>query len=127
MNNKGQVLVMFVIFIPIFLIILVLLIDISNLFLTNNEINDISYTVLEYGLDNIDKNNVITTSKELFLANKKEASIDLLEIKDNKIYLNVSYHVKGIISDIVDIKAFDINNKYVAYIDGDKKIIERIK
>ena len=52
-------------------IILVLLIDISNLFLTNNEINDISYTVLEYGLDNIDKNNVITTSKELFLANKK--------------------------------------------------------
>ena len=127
MNNKGQVLVIFVIFIPIFLIILVLLIDISNLFLTNNEINDISYTVLEYGLDNIDKNNVITTSKELFLANKKEASIDLLEIKDNKIYLNVSYHVKGIISDIVDIKTFDINNKYVAHIDGDKKIIERIK
>lgn len=127
MNRKGQVLVMFIILLPIFFIIMTLLIDIGNLILTNNEINDVSYMVLEYCLNHLDEEDIIDTSKELLKLNNKELNIESFKIENNKVYLNVSYQVKGIISNIVNIKLFDINNKYEAYIKDDKKIIERIK
>ena len=127
MNRKGQVLVMFIILLPIFFIIMTLLIDIGNLILTNNEINDVSYMVLEHCLDHLDEEDIIDTSKELLKLNNKELNIESCKIENNKVYLNVSYQVKGIISNIVNIKLFDINNKYEAYIKDDKKIIERIK
>lgn len=127
MNRKGQVLVMFIILLPIFFIIMTLLIDIGNLILTNNEINDVSYMVLEHCLDHLDEEDIIDTSKELLKLNNKELNIESFKIENNKVYLNVSYQAKGIISNIVNIKLFDINNKYEAYIKDDKKIIERIK
>ena len=127
MNRKGQVLVMFIILLPIFFIIMTLLIDIGNLILTNNEINDVSYMVLEHCLDHLDEEDIIDTSKELLKLNNKELNIESCKIENNKVYLNVSYQVKGIISNIVNIKLFDIDNKYEAYIKDDKKIIERIK
>lgn len=127
MNRKGQVLVMFIILLPIFFIIMTLLIDIGNLILTNNEINDVSYMVLEHCLDHLDEEDIIDTSKELLKLNNKELNIESFKIENNKVYLNVSYQVKGIISNIVNIKLFDIDNKYEAYIKDDKKIIERIK
>ncbi len=127
MNRKGQVLVMFIILLPIFFIIMTLLIDIGNLILTNNEINDVSYMVLEHCLDHLDEDDIIDTSKELLKLNNKELNIESFKIENNKVYLNVSYQVKGIISNIINIKLFDINNKYEAYIKEDKKIIERIK
>lgn len=127
MNRKGQVLVMFIILLPIFFIIMTLLIDIGNLILTNNEINDVSYMVLEHCLDHLNEEDIIDTSRELLKLNNKELNIDSFKIENNKVYLNVSYQVKGIISNIVNIKLFDIDNKYEAYIKDDKKIIERIK
>ena len=127
MNRKGQVLVMFIILLPIFFIIMTLLIDIGNLILTNNEINDVSYIVLEHCLDNIDEEDIIDTSKELLKLNNKELNIESFKIENNRVYLNVNYQVKGIISNIINIKLFDINNKYEAYIKDGKKIIERIK
>lgn len=127
MNRKGQVLVMFVILLPIFFIIMTLLVDIGNLILTNNEINDVSYLVLEHCLDHIDEDDIIDNSKELLQLNNKNITIDSFKIDNGKVYLDVSYQVKGIISNIVNIKLFNINNKYVAYIKDNKKVIERIK
>ncbi len=127
MNRKGQVLVMFIILLPIFFIIMTLLIDIGNLILTNNEINDVSYIVLEHCLDHLDEEDIIDTSKELLKLNNKELNIESFKIENNRVYLNVDYQVKGIISNIINIKLFDINNKYEAYIKDGKKIIERIK
>lgn len=127
MNRKGQVLVMFIILLPIFFIIMTLLIDIGNLILTNNEINDVSYMVLEHCLNHLDEEDILDTSRELLKLNNKNLNIESFKIENNKVYLNVSYQVKGIISNIVNIKLFDINNKYEAYIKDDKKIIERIK
>lgn len=127
MNRKGQVLVMFIILLPIFFIVMTLLVDIGNLILTNNEINDVSYMVLEHCLDNIDEEDIIDTSKELLKLNNKELNIELFKMENNRVYLNIDYQVKGIISNIINIKLFDINNKYEAYIKDGKKIIERIK
>lgn len=127
MNRKGQVLVMFIILLPIFFIVMTLLVDIGNLILTNNEINDVSYMVLEHCLDNIDEEDIIDTSKELLKLNNKELNIESFKIENNRVYLNIDYQVKGIISNIINIKLFDINNKYEAYIKDGKKIIERIK
>ena len=84
MNRKGQVLVMFIILLPIFFIIMTLLIDIGNLILTNNEINDVSYMVLEHCLDHLNEEDIIDTSKELLKLNNKELNIESFKIENNK-------------------------------------------
>lgn len=125
MNRKGQVLVMFVILIPILFIIMTLVIDIGNLILVNNEINDISYIALDNCLKNIEKENAIEKSKQLIKLNKKEIDIKTFKIENDIVYLEVEYQLEGIISRIIDISYFNINNKYEAYIKDGNKIIEK--
>ena len=51
MNNKGQTLVLFVLILPIIVFIMLLVIDVSNMFITKQELNNINKIVLNYGLD----------------------------------------------------------------------------
>lgn len=55
MNNKGQVLVIFVILLPIFLMILAFIIDIGLLSIEKRRIDNNAYDAVEYYLDNSDK------------------------------------------------------------------------
>lgn len=126
MNNKGQVLVMFILLVPLLFIIISLVIDIGNLVLKDNEIDNISYIVLDYALDNIDEADVLTKSTLLFMENKNDIVIDSLDIKEGKIYLSTTYKVEGIVSGLVDIKIFTLNNKYVAYLENYNKVIEEL-
>ena len=57
MNNKGQTLVLFVLILPIIIFIMLLVIDVSNMFITKQELNNINKIVLNYGLDIIEERN----------------------------------------------------------------------
>lgn len=115
MNNKGQVLVIFVILLPIFLLFFTLVIDIGMLSIEKRKIDNNTYDALEYYLD----------------SNNKEKTIDLLEsnienidvkINDNgnSVELSVSKEYKGIYNIIYDDK---INVTYV----GNKETKKIIK
>ena len=123
-NNKGQVLVMFVLLIPIFLLILVLVVDISNLFIKKNELNNINYlaidTILEKNIDDLE-------IKDLILKNDKDIIINKLSINNDVIEISLEKDYDGIFSHLVNKEIYTIESNYKGYKENNKKIIERVK
>lgn len=58
-NNKGQSLVLFILILPILLGIMVLVVDMGNVFCKKNEIDSTLEFVLDYGLAMVQKDNEI--------------------------------------------------------------------
>ena len=87
LNNKGQSLILVVLFIPILLLVLVLVIDIGKVINLKNELDNINNIVLDYGLDNIENENLVNELEDLVRLNKSD--IDSINIKkeENKIYI----------------------------------------
>ena len=81
MNNKGQTLVLFVLILPIIIFIMLLVIDVSNMFITKQELNNINKIVLNYGLDIIEEENIDSKLEELInknVLNNEHTIIELL-------------------------------------------------
>ena len=75
-NNKGQVLVLFVIFIPIFFIMLSMVINLGYLSLEEKRINK---DALKYYLDNLDDTLVYDKSYDLLSKNVKDSDIKIID------------------------------------------------
>ena len=80
LNNKGQVLVIFVILLPIFLIILTGIVDVALLNIEKKKLDNNTHDAVEFYLDNYDDSNVENDTKELLNKNIKDININ---IKDN--------------------------------------------
>lgn len=157
-NNKGQSLVLFILILPILLGIMVLVIDMGNVFYKKNEINNTLEFVLNYGLemvqndsekkdDEIDETESIKLETELSEEvvseeNFMEVELDKLKtllqynleqyqneirLEDEKIVISSKTYVKGIFSNILGFQGFLIDSEYYGYLDGDKKVIQKIK
>lgn len=124
LNNKGQVLVMFILLIPIFLLVLVLIVDISNLFIKKNELNNINYLVIDNILDK-DINDL--EIKDLILKNDKDIVINRISVNDDIVEISLEKEYNGIFSHLVDKKIYNIESNYKGYKENNKKIIERVK
>ena len=124
LNNKGQVLVMFVLLIPIFLLVLVLVVDISNLYIKKDELNNINYlvidTILDKGIDDLE-------IKNLILKNDKDIIINKISIDNDVVEINLEKEYNGIFSHLIDKKIYNIKSNYKGYKKNNKKIIERVK
>ena len=124
LNNKGQVLVMFVLLIPIFLLILVLVVDISNLYIKKDELNNINYlvidSILDKGIDDLE-------IKDLILKNDKDIIINYININDEVIEISLEKEYNGIFSHLVNMDIYNIESNYKGYKENNKKIIERVK
>ena len=152
LNNKGQSLVLFVVFLPILLIIMTLVIDIGNVFVTKCEIDNVIEFILEDELSDLnyaseenkdlDSNElensfisekIFNEDELLILEDKINLLIDynlknnetLVLIKDGIITVNSKAYVEGIFSNILNIKGFKIESEYRAYIDN--KRLEKVK
>ena len=124
LNNKGQVLVMFVLLIPIFLLVLVLVVDISNLYIKKDELNNINYLVIDSILDKkIDDLEI----KNLILKNDKDIIINYININDNVVEISLEKEYNGIFSHLVRMDKYNIESNYKGYKKNNKKIIERVK
>jgi len=126
LNNKGQSLVLFVIILPILLLIIILVIDVGQVLVLKQELKNISNIVLNYGLDNLDKNNLKKELFDLVELNNDEIDEVKIEINENKILVEFNEDVESIFSEIIDISVFEIKTSYVGYIENDNKVIERI-
>lgn len=126
-NNKGQSLVLFIIFMPVLLGIMALVIDVGNALIKKSETDDVLELVLNYGLKN----------DEVFFENQKEELVTLLNynlsdssneiiLRDKQIIISSECYVEGIFSNILNIKGFKIESEYIGYIDSEKKF-EKIK
>jgi len=125
-NNKGQSLVLFIIVLPILLLILLLVIDIGRVIVLKQELNNISELVLDYGLDNLSKENIDKELIELVKLNNDEIDKINIYIDNNKINVELNEKSEGILSSFVKISIFNVKSVYVGYFDGEGKRIESL-
>lgn len=126
LNNKGQTLVLFVIVLPILMFMLILVIDIGKIISLKYELNNISDIVLSYGIDNIDKEEVINELDKLVRLNKSDIDNIDVYIENNRIYVHLKENYNGIFSGFIDISVFDVETSYVGYIENNEKRIEKL-
>ena len=124
LDNKGQSLVMFVLIIPIIILIFTLVIDIGNVIVNKQELDNINYLTIEYGLDHIDEDDIETKLINMVNSNDNKVEQVSVVVRDDKININIMKKVSGIF--IEKIKIFNIYSNYEGYIENDKKIIERV-
>ena len=108
MNSKGQVLVIFVILLPIFLMIFTFIVDLGMLSIEKRKVDNNTYDALEYYLDSNDKDKTI----ELIENNIIDVEVDIKDSESN-VEISVSKEYKGIFNIIYDneIKITYIGNK----------------
>ena len=83
MNNKGQVLVIFVILLPILLMILGFVVDLGLLSIEKRKISNNTYDAVEYYLESNDKDKTIN------LLNDNLDGVDI-KINDSEDYVEIT-------------------------------------
>lgn len=113
MNNKGQTLVVFVLFLPVLVIVITMIINKSNMYYDKRNMENIAKEAINYGLSNIEDENIEDKIKIFISKNidcEKEIKIEDGEIrvtliKENKTikkilgYGNIKIKYKGKIED----------------------------
>lgn len=113
MNNKGQTLVVFVLFLPVLVIVITMIINKSNMYYDKRNMENIAKEAINYGLSNIEDENIEDKIKIFISKNidcEKEVKIEDGEIrvtlkKENKTvkkilgYGNIKIKYKGKIED----------------------------
>ena len=118
-NNKGQTLVTFVIFLPILLIIMATVVDVGLMYYEKNKLDSINMMTTEYALDNIDVNKI----NNLINKNDKKIKIKKINNQNNKIEITLTKEVESIFGKIIGIKEYKLTSKYIGI--KDKKEIKK--
>lgn len=125
MNNKGQSLIMFVLIIPIAILILFMVYDISRMALLKQEINDINEMAIDYGISIMNDENAISKVNQLILKNKSDIDNVDIKIEDNKIYITLEDKLEKKVSLLNRTNIFKVRSSCIGYLKDDKKVIER--
>ena len=126
MNNKGQSLILFVLLIPIIFLILLMVYDIGSMVLLKNELNDINYMAMDYGVSHMEDENIDTILNDLIIKNKRDASVKI-EIIDDKLYIDISDNINNKLSLFNKLDTFSIKSSYVGYMEENEKVIRKNK
>lgn len=102
LNNKGQVLVLFIIILPIIIFILFIIVDIGNIYLKKQELCAITRDASTYLKDGKTEDQILDLIKE----NNQNIKTT---IKDNTI--TTTLKIKGIIK-MYDLDIFEVNCSY---------------
>ena len=127
MNNKGQSLVLFVITIPILLLILFMVYDIGSMVLLKEQLDNISYITIDYGIDNLSDNNIEEKIREMIIKNKNDIDKININIEDGIIKIKLEDKINNKISIIKNLDNLKVTSSYIGYLENDKKIIRKDK
>jgi len=95
MNNKGQVLVSFIILLPLILLLFTIVIDLGFMYIEKRNISNNTRDAVEYYLKNKDNPNVVENTKKLL--NKNISDIEININSDNDyVEITISKNHKGI-------------------------------
>ena len=108
LNDRGQSLVMFILIIPILLLVMVMVIDIGNVMYYKESVDNINKIVIDYGLDNINSDSVISEMLELGEANNEDIEFNI-RFQDMEFYVSSTYYVEGILSNIINVIVLLVN------------------
>ncbi len=124
-NNKGQVLVLFVLMVP--LIIFIIAYFLENMFISNEKqkLDNINQMLLEYSYENKENVGLYDAILNLALKNDKEIIIESFDINTDYIEITLSKDMDSMFGKIIGINKYEIISKYKATISDDKVIYEK--
>lgn len=121
MNKKGQVLVVFILLIPVFLTLFALVIDLGMLYKEKKHIDSSLKTATNYGLKHITEIDVKDKVETLIYKNINDTSNVDVSIIDNTITTSVKKNYSGIFKLLFKNNIYEIDLSYYGYIDDDNK------
>lgn len=119
MNNKGQVLVIFIILMPILIILLTLVVDLGILYIEKRNISNNTQDAIEYYLENKNDINIEQDTKALLNKNLSDKEIEINDTNES-IEITVTKKHKSIYTFIT--KNNDIKITYKGFKDSNKII-----
>ena len=126
LNNRGQSLAIFVIFVPVFIMIGTFVVDVSFAKYNERRLDNLNKQVINYGLKHIDEE---PYDNMVDLIYQNDSDIDSYEININnetkEISVTLSKSTKGFFCSIVGKEIYNEKSSLKGYIKDDKKIIEK--
>ena len=123
MNNKGQVLVAFILMIPIILLMCVAITDVGLMNIENRRVNNTVRNSVKYGINNLDKTNIKDTMKSLIMDNLKNVDSISIDVDIDNSYAKATVKVKY--KGLINITNRDITSSYYANISDGKVTINK--
>lgn len=90
LNNKGQVLVCFVIMLPILLLAITLIVNLGIYGIEKRKISNTVKDTIKYGLNHIDDDNVKDTMRDLIIQNIDDINASDINITTNNSYIKIN-------------------------------------
>lgn len=126
LNNRGQSLAIFVIFVPVFIMMGTFVVDVSFAKYNERRLDNLNKQVISYGLRHIDEE---PYDNMVDLIYQNDSDIDSYEININnetkEISVTLSKSTKGFFGSIVGKEIYNEKSSLKGYIKDDKKIIEK--
>lgn len=123
MNNKGQVLVAFILMIPIILLMCVAITDVGLMNIESRRVNNTVRNSVKYGINNLDKTNIKDTMKSLIMDNLKNVDSISIDVDIDNSYAKATVKVKY--KGLINITNRDITSSYYANISDGKVTINK--
>lgn len=117
MNNKGQTLVVFIIFIPVIILLMAFIVDTSLMYIAKSKLNDLSKTIIKEIYDIEDKNNKV---EELLNVNEINYNNYDIEINDNKVKLSIEEEIDSVFGSMIGNESYTIKSEVTGYKENDK-------
>lgn len=124
LNNKGQSLVMFIMILPILLLLFIIVGDIGNVMVNKQELDNVNYLIIEYGLDHINEGNIESKLIDMIVLNDVKLNEINVDVSSGKVKVVTRKDINGILAK--GFKIFNVKSEYIGYIENGKKIIERL-
>lgn len=121
MNKKGQVLLVFILLIPVFLILLALVVDVGLLYKEKKHLDSSLKSATKYGLKHIIDASVKEKVETLILENVGDTSEINVVIEDKTITTSIKENYNGIFKMLFKNNIYEIEISYYGYMDDNNK------
>lgn len=120
LNNKGQSLVMFICLLPILLLIVLAIVDVSRMVIEKNKLNNINYIAISYYSSHKEDDDV--TERIISLVKRNDENIINVKINKDKNTIYLDKKIDSTMGKIIGISEYEIVSEYSFADDGIKRV-----
>lgn len=120
LNNKGQSLVMFICLLPILLLIVLAIVDVSRMVIEKNKLNNINYIAISYYSSHKEDDDV--TERIISLVKRNDENIINVRINKDKNTIYLDKKIDSTMGKIIGISEYEIVSEYSFADDGIKRV-----
>ena len=120
LNNKGQSLVMFICLLPILLLIVLAIVDVSRMVIEKNKLNNINNIAIWYYSNHKEDDDV--TERIISLVKRNDENIINVRINKDKNTIYLDKKIDSTMGKIIGISEYEIVSEYSFTDDGIKRV-----